>query len=38
MVLVTPDPLILPELGPKLGAYAQRKLAARGVEVIASAP
>jgi NADH dehydrogenase len=34
MVLVTPDPLILPELGPKLGAYAQRKLAARGVEII----
>ena len=30
MVLVTPDPLILPELG----AYAQRKLAARGVEII----
>ena len=26
--------LILPELGPKLGAYAQRKLAARGVEII----
>ena len=34
MVLVTPDPLILPELGPRLGAYAQRKLAARGVEII----
>jgi NADH:ubiquinone reductase (H+-translocating) len=34
MILVTPDPLILPELGPKLGAYAQRKLAARGVEII----
>jgi len=34
MVLVTPDALILPELGPKLGAYAQRKLAARGVEII----
>jgi NADH:ubiquinone reductase (H+-translocating) len=34
MVLVTPDPLILPELGPKLGAYAQRKLAARGVEIL----
>jgi NADH dehydrogenase len=37
MVLVTPDPLILPELGPKLGAYAQRKLAARGVEIITGA-
>src|SRR5207249_11498315 len=34
MVLVTPDPLILPELGSQLGAYAQRKLAARGVEII----
>ena len=34
MVLVTPDPLILPELGPELGAYAQRKLAGRGVEII----
>jgi len=34
MVLITPDPLILPELGPKLGAYAQRKLAARGVEIV----
>ena len=35
MVLVTPDPVILPELGPELGTYAQRKLAARGVEIIA---
>ena len=34
MVLVTPDALILPELGPQLGAYAQGKLAARGVEII----
>jgi NADH dehydrogenase len=34
MVLVTPDRLILPELGPSLGAYAQRKLAARGVEIV----
>lgn len=34
MVLVTPDRLILPELGPELGAYAQRKLAARGVEIV----
>ena len=37
MVLVTPDPVILPELGPELGAYAQRKLAARGVEIITGA-
>jgi NADH dehydrogenase len=36
-VLVTPDHMILPELGPKLGAYAQRKLAARGVEIITGA-
>ena len=34
MVLVTPDPVSLPELGPELGAYAQRKLAARGVEIV----
>jgi NADH dehydrogenase len=34
MVLVTPDGTILPELGPRLGAYAQRKLAARGVEIL----
>jgi len=34
MVLITPDPVILPELGPKLGTYAQRKLAARGVEIL----
>jgi len=34
MVLVTPDSLILPELGPQLGAYAQGKLASRGVEII----
>ncbi len=33
-VLVAPDPVILPELDPKLGAYAQRKLAARGVEIV----
>ena len=37
MVLVTPDSVILPELSPKLGAYAQRKLAARGVEIITGA-
>ncbi len=34
MVLVTPDDVILPELGPALGRYAQRKLAARGVEIV----
>lgn len=34
MVLVTPDELILPELGRKLGAYAQRKLASRGIEIL----
>lgn len=33
MVLVAPDDHILPELGAKLGRYAQRKLAARGVDV-----
>src|SRR6516162_6551532 len=36
-VLVTPDEVILPELSRKLGIYAQRKLAARGVEIIAHA-
>lgn len=34
MVLVAPDRLVLPELGPALGAYAQRKLAARGIEIV----
>jgi NADH dehydrogenase len=33
-ILVTPDEVILPELNRRLGAYAQRKLAARGVEII----
>jgi NADH dehydrogenase len=33
LVLVHPGALVLPELGPKLGAYAQRKLAERGVEI-----
>jgi NADH:ubiquinone reductase (H+-translocating) len=32
-VLVHPRDLILPELGPELGAYAQRKLIAQGIEV-----
>ncbi len=34
LVLVHPGDLILPELGPELGAYAQRKLAERGVEIL----
>ena len=34
-ILISSDEFILPELGRKLGAYAQRKLAARGVEIIA---
>src|SRR5436853_4960547 len=34
MILVTPDELVLPELGPKLGAYAQRKLGERGIEIV----
>jgi NADH dehydrogenase len=33
VVLVHPGSVILPELGPELGAYAQKKLAARGVEI-----
>jgi len=33
VVLVHPGPVILPELGDKLGYYAQSKLAARGVEI-----
>jgi NADH:ubiquinone reductase (H+-translocating) len=33
VVLVHPGPVILPELGEKLGAYAQKKLAERKVEV-----
>jgi NADH dehydrogenase len=34
MVLVHSGALILPELGEHLGAYAQRQLAARGVEIV----
>ena len=34
---MTPDELILPELGPKLGAYAQRKLISRCIEIITGA-
>jgi NADH:ubiquinone reductase (H+-translocating) len=33
VVLVHPGPVILPELGEKLGGYAQTKLAERGVEI-----
>jgi len=33
VVLVHPGPVILPELGEKLGAYAQQKLAGRKVEI-----
>ena len=33
VVLVHPGKVILPELGPKLGAYAQKKLAERNVEI-----
>jgi NADH:ubiquinone reductase (H+-translocating) len=36
-ILVTPDNVILPELNPKLGVYAQRKLNMRGVEIITGA-
>jgi NADH:ubiquinone reductase (H+-translocating) len=37
MVLVTPDELVLPELGVQLGAYAQRKLTSRGIEILTQA-
>lgn len=37
MVLVHPGALILPELGDALGAYAQRKLAGRGIEILTNA-
>jgi NADH dehydrogenase len=33
IVLVHPGEVILPELGPKLGSYAQKKLAQRGVDI-----
>src|SRR5437016_11453511 len=33
IVLVHPGAVILPELGSKLGAYAQKKLAQRGVDI-----
>src|SRR5581483_3495490 len=37
MVLVHAGPVILPELGATLGAYAQRKLASRGIEIVTDA-
>jgi NADH:ubiquinone reductase (H+-translocating) len=37
MVLVHSGPIILPELGAELGAYAQAKLVSRGLEIIANA-
>ncbi|HXV27486.1 MAG TPA: NAD(P)/FAD-dependent oxidoreductase, partial [bacterium] len=36
-VLVHPGSVILPELGEKLGAYAQKKLAQRGIEIRSNA-
>ncbi len=36
-ILISSEEFILPELGAKLGAYAQRKLAARGVEILTRA-
>jgi NADH:quinone reductase (non-electrogenic) len=37
MVLVHAGSVILPELGTSLGAYAQRKLSSRGIEIITDA-
>jgi NADH dehydrogenase len=37
MVLIHAGSVILPELGEKLGAYAQAKLAARGIDIITGA-
>ena len=34
LVLVHPGPYILPELGEKLGRYAEKKLSARGIEIV----
>jgi NADH dehydrogenase len=33
VVVVHPGPVVLPELGPELGAYAQQQLTRRGVEI-----
>lgn len=38
IVLIEATGAILPELGPKLGVYAQRKLAERGVEFLMNTP
>jgi NADH dehydrogenase len=37
MVLVHAGPVVLPELGPELGSYAQHKLKDRGVEIFVNA-
>jgi NADH dehydrogenase len=37
VIVVHPEPFLLPELGEELGAYAQRKLSERKVEVITGA-
>ena len=37
MVLVHSGPVILPELGPELGAYAQKRLDERGIEILTNA-
>jgi NADH dehydrogenase len=37
MVLVHAGPHLLPELGPKLGVYAERKLRSRGIEILTNA-
>lgn len=37
MVLVHAGPTILPELGSELGAYAEKQLASRGVEILTNA-
>jgi NADH:ubiquinone reductase (H+-translocating) len=36
-VLISSEEFVLPELGAKLGAYAQKKLTARGIEIVAGA-
>lgn len=37
MIVVHPGEVILPELGPELGRYAQERLAARGIEILTNA-
>ena len=34
MIVIHPGEVILPELGPELGAYAQKKLIDRGIEIV----